>query len=297
MNFDLHNFTALIEASGYALAFLLGLPFLYFLLKRFHTQRGLGPTFDGAWPDVCWGRDGDGFLALAGFVVLQTVVAYLVAWARLRHLWFLPAPDEHADPTGFAIALTLSMALQWLVVCGLSLLGLRLWRRSNFAALGLSFRRLPAALAAAGKTFLAVLPLTTGLALLSKLIYVHITSHAPPEHPILKAVAAQPPAADVAVLVVLTVLVIPFFEELFFRGLIQTTLMRLGRPWLAILLSALVFGFAHSGVPQTVPTIFVLGLALGYVFYRTRSLAASFALHALFNLLNLTLALLPELLK
>jgi membrane protease YdiL (CAAX protease family) len=295
VTFRFHNFSALFEASGYALAFLVGLPFFFFLLKRFHLQRGLGPTFDGAWPDVCWGRDGDGFLALAGFILLQTAVGYLTS--ALLHSWLPPDADLHADAGRYAITFTLAMTANWVVVCGLSLLGLRLWRRANFAALGLSFRRLPAALAAAGKTFLAVLPLTTGLALLARLVYVHLTHHAPPEHPILEAVAKRPPAADVAVLVALAVLVIPFFEELFFRGLIQTTLMRLGRPWLAILISALVFGFAHSGVPQTVPTIFVLGLALGFVFYRTRSLAASFALHALFNLFNLALAILPEMLR
>lgn len=297
MNIDLHNFTAQFEASGYALSFLVGLPFLFFLLKHFYRQKGLGPTFDGAWPDVCWGRDGDGFLALAGFILLQTAVAGLVSVARSHQLWFMPAADKHADPVGFALSLTLSMAVQLVIVCGLSLLGLRLWRRANFAALGLTCRRLPAALAAAAKTFLAVLPLTTALSLLARLVYVKLTLHAPPQHPILEAVAHRPPPADLALFAVFAVLVIPFFEELFFRGLIQTTLMRLGRPWLAILLAALVFGFAHAGVPQTIPAIFVLGLALGFVFYRTRSLAASVALHALFNLFNLALAILPEMLR
>ena len=292
---EFHNFNVQVELVGNVLAFLVGLPFLVLLLRRFGRQKGLGPTFDGAWPDVAWGRAGDGFTALAGFVLIQTVVAALAG--PLLKLWFPTESGEHADPSRYAIGLTLGMAIHWLLVCSLCLGGLRLWRRVSFAALGLTCERLPAALALAVKTLLAVLPLTSVLALSAALLYTHFTHQAPPEHPILKAVATRPSAADSIVLFALTILVIPFFEELFFRGLIQTTLMRLGRPWLAVLLSAVMFGLAHWSEPTSVPAIVVLGLALGYVFHRTRSLAASFALHGLFNLFNLSLAILPDLLQ
>jgi len=292
---DIYSFPVQIELAGNALAFLVGLPFLILILTRFRRQRGLGPTLDGAWPDVCWGRSGDGFPALAGFVIVQTVVALVVG--LLLQLWFPPESGEQPDLSRYAIGLTVGMAVHWFIVCGLCLLALHLWRRASFAALGLTLQRLPDALADAVKTLLAVLPLTSVLALGAALLYACFAHHAPPEHPILKAVSTRPPAADLVVIFALTVLVIPFFEELFFRGLIQTTLLRLGLPWLAIVLSALMFGLAHWSEPTSVPAIVALGLALGYVFYRTRSLAASFALHALFNLFNLALAILPELLQ
>jgi membrane protease YdiL (CAAX protease family) len=288
---ELHNFPVQIELAAHALAFLVGLPFLVLLLRHFHRQRGLGATLDGAWPDVCWGRSDNGFLALAGLVVLQTVVGMLVG------NFLKPDVDKFTEPARYALGLSLDMVANWLIVCGLSLFILRRWRRASFAAFGLTWQRLPAALAIAVKTLPAVLPLTSVLTLSAALLYALLVHHAPPEHPILKAVETRPSAADGTLLFVLTVLVIPFFEELFFRGLIQTTLMRLGRPGIAILISALMFGLAHWSEPTSVPPVIVLGLALGYVFYRTRSLAASYTLHGLFNLLNMSLAILPELLR
>jgi membrane protease YdiL (CAAX protease family) len=50
----------------------------------------------------------------------------------------------------------------------------------------------------------------------------------------------------------------------------------------AIYGTALVFAVFHSAWPQPVP-LFVLGLALGYLAYRTQSLIPPMVLHALFN--------------
>jgi Type II CAAX prenyl endopeptidase Rce1-like len=56
--------------------------------------------------------------------------------------------------------------------------------------------------------------------------------------------------------------------------------VRAGR---AVWASAMVFAAAHSGVwPSPVP-LFVLGLGLGYIAYRTRSVVAPILIHGLFN--------------
>lgn len=92
-------------------------------------------------------------------------------------------------------------------------------------------------------------------------------------------------------------IIFPFLEEVFFRGLIQTRLeSALGavRSWI---LSGLLFGFFHLYriylVPGRAPDIVealglvyvtALGMLLGVVFAKTRSLLPSFFIHAVNNL-------------
>ncbi len=85
-----------------------------------------------------------------------------------------------------------------------------------------------------------------------------------------------------------TTLIAPFGEEVFFRGICQPFLMRLsGNRWFGIGLTAVAFGLVHLGgeVPQwhVVPALTVLGLILGILYARTRSLIGPIVLHALFN--------------
>ena len=70
-------------------------------------------------------------------------------------------------------------------------------------------------------------------------------------------------------------------EEAFFRGMILSGLRRL-KPWIAIGLSAFLFGLAHASIYRLLPT-FLLGLALGYVAWRSRSLYCSMIVHAVNN--------------
>lgn len=76
----------------------------------------------------------------------------------------------------------------------------------------------------------------------------------------------------------------PMIEELLYRGF----LLAVGPAGLALPLSALVFALAH-GVNAHLPALLMLGLFLGLVTLRTRSLRAAILLHAAFNLLNLLL--------
>ncbi len=80
-------------------------------------------------------------------------------------------------------------------------------------------------------------------------------------------------------------------EELFFRGLVLSGLRRLGLVP-ALLISALMFGLAHSSVYRLLPTAF-LGLLFGYAVWRTRSVACSVVAHTLNNGLMATIALVP----
>ncbi len=78
----------------------------------------------------------------------------------------------------------------------------------------------------------------------------------------------------------------PLGEELLFRGTIQSVFHRNMRPAAAVLLSALVFAVSH-GVLYVIPGVWVLGIVLAYVFYRTGVLTYSVIIHSIFNLFSL----------
>ena len=80
----------------------------------------------------------------------------------------------------------------------------------------------------------------------------------------------------------LGVVAAPVLEELLFRGVILGGLLRNQRPWVAIGQSALLFGLIHFNPAQSVSAA-GLGLLLGWLYYRTRSLGLCIALHALNN--------------
>lgn len=75
----------------------------------------------------------------------------------------------------------------------------------------------------------------------------------------------------------------PLLEEVLFRGAIQGLLMRFfGRPWPAILISALLFGVFHLNPVQIVYAT-LLGIVLGWIYYRTGSLLPVIVGHILNN--------------
>ena len=84
----------------------------------------------------------------------------------------------------------------------------------------------------------------------------------------------------------------PLAEELFFRGLAFNAWEREYGTRRALFGSAFLFSAAHlaggGGIPTLVIT-FVLGLILGLVYSRTRTITTTIGLHAVFNLTTLAL--------
>lgn len=119
-----------------------------------------------------------------------------------------------------------------------------------------------------------------------------VPDFAPPEHEVLQLmVEPNAPGWVLPVLWLSAVVIAPFAEEVFFRGICQTALGHLvRRRWIAVLLVGVVFGFAHADQPQFVAPLVVLGLVLGYVYERSGSLIPSITLHMLFNLKTMIFA-------
>lgn len=81
---------------------------------------------------------------------------------------------------------------------------------------------------------------------------------------------------------ILAVVVAPVTEEVLFRGVILRGLLSRWKPWPAIAISAALFTAMHFN-PAQAPIAFALGLVLGWVYVRTRSLGLCILGHALNN--------------
>jgi membrane protease YdiL (CAAX protease family) len=86
-----------------------------------------------------------------------------------------------------------------------------------------------------------------------------------------------------ALQLVLTGVILPWVEELYFRGYLMPRLSRYGR-WTP-LLGGLLFGLYHIWQLYSFPTIFLLGAALGYVVWWKRDIYISIGLHVFANAL------------
>jgi len=85
----------------------------------------------------------------------------------------------------------------------------------------------------------------------------------------------------------------PVMEELLFRGFLQSYLRKFLRCNWAIILSSIVFALFHFNLQQKeanfliIPILFIMGLMLGFIYERQRSLYASISLHATYNIMNI----------
>lgn len=104
--------------------------------------------------------------------------------------------------------------------------------------------------------------------------------------------ADMAPIASTGLLTALSIVVMgPLAEELVFRGIIQTRLLRAMPPWMAVVLQAALFAIIH-GTPIQIVYALLLGLALGFLRSRTGSILPGLAAHAAFNAMNDPLGLL-----
>jgi membrane protease YdiL (CAAX protease family) len=72
-------------------------------------------------------------------------------------------------------------------------------------------------------------------------------------------------------------------EELFFRYLALDTLRGVMNVHAAVVISSVMFGLAHIGVPLSIPMLALVGVALGYARVASGRLALPMVLHFLHN--------------
>ena len=93
--------------------------------------------------------------------------------------------------------------------------------------------------------------------------------------------------------VISVAIVAPVVEEFIFRGLIMTRLSRVMSGWLAVLLSAAVFGLCHGELVWFCYA-FVLGAFFGFIDLRSGSILPSILGHIMFNAIGQIMSFVPE---
>ena len=74
-------------------------------------------------------------------------------------------------------------------------------------------------------------------------------------------------------------LLAPFAEEMVFRGAVLRSLLRWKEnPWIGIVISAVLFAVIHMN-PAQMPHAFLIGLLLGWLYYRTDSIVPGVVYH------------------
>jgi membrane protease YdiL (CAAX protease family) len=82
------------------------------------------------------------------------------------------------------------------------------------------------------------------------------------------------------------VLLAAFSEEMLFRGFLQVTLERKGDPTRAVLLTSLAWTLVHVN-PYWAIQIFIIGIVIGFLAWRTQSIVPTIIVHGMNNLLSL----------
>ena len=207
------------------------------------------------------------------------------------------------------------------------LLGDQFAREACDQDLGTNLRRLiPGLIPGIIGVVIIVPPLMFLIAPLVELIYRHVHYHHPTEHPFLRTLGGKPSLGVTVAIVVGACVIAPLFEELLFRGHLQTLIRRgIGRlfanrvelvgnsvdpamagpsapifidasrpssiqTWAAIIITSAIFAAIHPLWSQ--PMIFILALGLGYSYERTNNLWVPVSIHAGFNTINTAIFLL-----
>jgi membrane protease YdiL (CAAX protease family) len=145
-------------------------------------------------------------------------------------------------------------------------------------------------------SFLAAIPILLLINTSATAIDTLINGPAPDPiaHETLRLMSGSPGSTWWWVTVAGVVIGAPIAEELLYRGFLQSSLVALTRSrWLAILITSVLFAFAHDGIAdwRALPGLFALSIALGIAFERKGRIGVPIMVHALFNAFNVGLSL------
>ena len=236
-------------------------------------------------------------LLLAAFIGFITMIAA----GGLLNVMFSPSvattPGPTTAPAASPSAMVLASTFGSLAGLGATLLMLKTLHRDSFARIGLSTAHLKGAMKSVLLWIVIILPVTFLSMVFFSWLYQVLNLHTETEHPLLRMLTQFPQLLPLVV--VSAVVLAPVFEELIFRGCIQTSLAMLlrnnliARRWFPILISSGIFALVH-GEFWMMPPLFVLAVGLGYSYTRTGRLWVPMAVHAAFNGVSIALFLARE---
>ena len=125
-----------------------------------------------------------------------------------------------------------------------------------------------------------------GLHYISQTVLVQL-GHEPAVQQAVQMVMATEHPVEVGLQIVSVVIMAPIAEELLFRGILFNTIKHAGYPLAGMFASAALFALVHGSVALMLP-LFVMGLALAWVYEKSGSIIAPIVMHATFNAINFT---------
>lgn len=202
----------------------------------------------------------------AVLVVVALLVAQIFAGIVLQ---LAGVKFTSGDPRGSVITV---------LACGVAFSGLLAYKKLGYRQL-FNPSGLPIAVSV-GPVLLPLLAFCLGVFILSWELS-NLVFHAFPMSDEQQVSMAELLSGGVVSLVTLCI-VAPFIEEMLFRGLFLRSFLNNYSPWQAIVLSSFIFGLTHFYVNHIIVAT-VLGVAMGWLYYTTRSLWPSVIAHAIQN--------------
>ncbi len=217
------------------------------------------------------------FILFASYFVAASVGGMLIGKAGLL------ITNAACDAAGAILLVLASVAL----------------RPDGLTRLGLQLRRLPTGALTGAVLIFVMFPLVGATSEVTSLFLQWTGRPQPEAHQVLQSIGKTHDWKVIALDVGLAVIVAPVFEELIFRGFLQTILGRFFQwftpnrttaRWLAVVGVAVLFAAEHR-VPAFMPPLIVLAIGLGYTYERTGNLWATITAHAVFNSMQIVLYL------
>lgn len=202
-------------------------------------------------------------------MIRMMVVAFVISMPMLA-FFFITQEVFHIEGEQLrSIFFLLAYALPIFIIIRLALQRIRQWSKADYR---LSFNILPAS------SFLLII--LTGLSLV--VVLDPIESLVPIPDIFIESYFSM---VDTDFFSFLTIVVAaPVLEEVLFRGIILEGFLHNYAPRKAILLSALLFAGIHLNPVQMIGAFFI-GIFLGWIYWKTRTLLPVIALHFMNNLL------------
>lgn len=262
---------AIVTACGVAYAVRSGEPRRNWSLPRTPTPNDAAPVW-------------------VGFVVLLAAYVYVPA---LLAQWARPASGATTVPSTQPVDAAVLLVRSTIVyaVGLLGVVGVHAFMRSPVRRLLGIGRPTRSDVRLLITMSLAAIPATYLTSAMAEMAWQQLGWTHPQSHPLLDLMRQESHRPHIQALAILIATVFaPIFEEVFFRGHLQTGIASATRTrWMAIVFTSLVFAAIHPW--WTIPPIFVLSVCLGYLYERTGNLWMPIALHVAFNAISTTLYL------
>jgi membrane protease YdiL (CAAX protease family) len=226
-----------------------------------------------------------------GVITFFSIVFWMVLTASLVPVLLAIGHRSPSEPNVLNKAGNIWLAVLSPTGAALFLLALHLLAgpRRYLAGLGVFPSLIPRGLWSGFKAILLLMPMVWMVTTLTAIVCDALGIARSP-HSLIR-IADSPLSATMRWLLVFAVVVAaPVFEELLFRGHLQSVLSRgLNRPWAAIVITSLIFAAFHAELWMFVP-LFVLSCGFGLMYERTGNLWAPVTMHAIFNGVSLALS-------